>query len=135
MPAIDILKKQIIENKLDVDYTCILSIEASVNKKMFEGDWFVSDIIFDDWFGDEMDERFGVDVNYGSPNVYDALFMLVEAFENSETNDVETIGSYIRVKKDFDGLMGPLQAHENGIFEVEPKVKVIKGSKAIIIGE
>jgi branched-chain amino acid transport system substrate-binding protein len=132
-PYVGELKKQLKESGVNVDYSCILSIDVSTRKEIFEGDWFISDIIFTKDFESEMQNKYGVEVNYGAPNVYDALFLLVDAFENSKDNKVRTIGKYIRNKKVFNGLTGKLKINQQGIMEVRPVVKIIKNGKSIII--
>ena len=132
-PTLDIILKRLNESQNTVPVTSIETFSFLDDKSVIEGFWFVdaAELNKDNYARftsyNKSDNIFGVG------NTYDALMLLVNAFEKAQTkeNAVEEL-SQIRA---YNGVVGELNQDDNGIFNSKAILKKIVNGQPVEIEE
>ena len=126
-PEVEILKKQMDEMGITVPVSGIQSIEFSKQPSLFEGVWYVSTADVNDNFRDEYYGRWGEQPGFVAGNSYDALKLIVNAFEKSSSK--EGAVSELAGTRGFNGALGELNVLEDGIVSSKATVRqVVNGT-------
>lgn len=132
-PALNIILKKLKEIAKNVPVTSIETFNILDDKSILEGQWFIDAAEVDK---DNL-ERFRVynksDNIYGIGNIYDAIMLLVEAFEKAD-NKENAVNELSNIKT-YEGVVGELQQDENGIFNSKAVLKKIINGQAVIVEE
>ena len=70
---------------------------------------------------------------YSIGNMYDAVMLIVEAFERAETKE-NAIDELLKIKE-HDGVVGKIIQDENGIFNSNAVLKKVVNGKPVTIKE
>jgi len=137
-PELSILVKQIREAGIKVPIPAIESYDLipAEQRKLFEGEWYVSAADPTNEFLDKFTSRYGKEPSIGAPNGYDVFNLVVTAAENvkSVTKPTPTeIARELLKIKNFKGVVGNLDVGEDGIILSKASVKIIKNGKPVTI--
>ncbi len=130
-PTLDIILKRLKEMQNNVQVTAMETFNILEDKNILEGQWFIdaAEIDKDNY------ERFVTynksDNLYGVGNMYDAIMLLVQAFENAESKD-KAVEELSKIKT-YRGVVGDLWQDENGIFNSKAIVKRIINGKPVTV--
>lgn len=126
-PEVEILKKQMGEMGITVPVSGIQSIEFSKQPALFEGVWYVSTADVNDKFRGEYVARWGEQPGFVAGNSYDALKLIVNAFEKSSLK--EGAVTELAETHGFNGALGELNVLEEGIVSSKATVRqVVNGT-------
>ena len=130
-PTLDIILKRLKEHENTVPVTSIETFSFLDNKDVVEGYWFVdaAELSNDNY---ERFTSYNKSENiFGVGNTYDAIMLLVDAFEKADTKEqaVEKLSEI----KTYHGVVGKLHQDEKGIFNSEAILKKIVDGKVIKI--
>ena len=132
-PDLSIFLKQLKELDVHTDLTAIEVFSFLENPSVVEGSWYIDAAEGDNEVTDEVRRRTGSNVILGASNSYDIVMLLVKAFETAATKE-QAVDELLKIKN-YKGYTGDLAQDENGIFQSEAIVKVIKDGKPIVIEE
>ena len=130
-PTLNIILKRLKETQNNVPVTAMETFNILEDKSILEGQWFVdaAEVNKDNY------ERFVAynksDNIYGVGNIYDAIMLLVQAFENAESKD-KAVDELSNIKT-YKGVVGDLWQDENGIFNSKAILKRIINGKPITV--
>ncbi|MCL1892313.1 MAG: ABC transporter substrate-binding protein [Alphaproteobacteria bacterium] len=71
--------------------------------------------------------------DFATGNFYDAIMLMVKAFETAETP--EEAAAALRAIKEYDGIVGRLTQSDNGIFQSDAVIKRVTNGKPEIVEE
>ena len=66
-------------------------------------------------------------------NTYDAVMLIVKAFERAETKET-AIDELLKIKE-YDGVVGMVYQDENGIFNSNAVLKKVINGKPVVVKE
>lgn len=135
-PELDIIAKQAFEMQVDRSkLTSITAFDETGNKAVFEGCWYVSPSLTPQ-FTSDYENKYEVPIIYDVPHAYDAIKLIVDAYENFPSQQKPTttqIAQTLKKRKFFDGIVGRITNNGKGRFESESIVKIIQNGKPVII--
>ncbi|MCX6712487.1 MAG: ABC transporter substrate-binding protein [Candidatus Vogelbacteria bacterium] len=138
-PELELLVKQIKEAGIKTKLTSIESFEFSDQPQLFEGLWYVNAADQTKAFIDKFTSVYGNAPKLGGGNGYDAINMLVYAYEKA--GDGKTIPSADQIVpallsiQNFDGAMGTLNMGQDHIVNTKAVVRMIKNGVPTTIAE
>lgn len=134
-PDANLVAKYLKETTGKINLTTINDFIETPERENFEGLWFVESASGTDEFNAKYERKYGEQVYLCGANVYDNLNLLIEAYEQSETPDVNNDIAVERLLavKDKQGAIGDFLIDENGIIQSNANVKVIKNGKSVAI--
>ena len=103
------------------------------DKSVIEGNWFVDAAELKPEYVDKFISHNKSDNIYSVGNTYDAVMLLVEAFERAETKE-KAIDELLKIKE-YDGTVGKIYQDENGIFNSNAVLKKVIGGKPMVVEE
>jgi len=133
--------KQMQELKIDLPLTTILYFDEYENKDPVEGYWFVNNNVYTDVFLKDWKKYNGDSIIKAcSPNTYDSLNILVDAFENAEAKSggiptSEEVLQYMKNMKTWQGAVGEVTFEKDGLINSDPKLAIIKDGKTTLLEE
>ncbi len=134
-PELEILVKQIREQKWKVELTSIESFGLVPNKNFLAGSWYIDSAA--NW--DQLQERYVDDKSAytaGAAQAVDSMNLLIEAYENSTlagaTFTQEALALAFRKISEFPGVSGPLNVPENGIIASAVEERQIQSNSWIV---
>ena len=136
-PEVELLAKQAKELGIKAPLSSIESFEATEQKKLFEGEWYVNVADPTKPFETNYKSKYGKDYALAGPNAYDNYKLLVRAYETA--GDGKTIPSSEKVAlamlniQDYSGSLGPLTIGPDGIVNSNAVVRMIKNGKPVTI--
>jgi len=139
-PEIDIIAKQMKELGIETPVTAIETIEASEHPELFEGVWYIQAAEANNEFQIKFSDKYpGKTPTLASGNVYDAVRLIVNAYETAGKSSAEkpTAGQAAKELskiKNFSGALGILNVGDEGIIESQASVRMIKDGKPVTIG-
>ena len=133
-PTVEIFMKQFREANIT---TPIMSTHffANINDfNLIEGAWFTDYAVTKSPIRERIMAR-NPNSNYEMciGYVYDALGILVNAFEKSSSKGDAV--QYLQNLNEWDGVVGKLEAKDGGVFWARPSSKIIKAGKMVIVKE
>jgi len=132
-PDLEILTKQYKELGVEIPLTSIESFEYADQPSLFEGLWYVQSAQASDELSNEFQKRFNINLNVGSPYVYDNLNLIVAAYERAEEINNAEAASELSQIKDFSSAVGKISVGDEGIVWSEAVVREIKNGKFVTI--
>ena len=132
-PTLDIILKRLKEVSDNIPVTSIETFSFLDDKSSVEGRWFVdaAEVNKDNY------ERFTSynksDNLFGVGNMYDAIMLLVQSFENAESKE-KAVEELSKIKT-YKGVVGDLHQDENGIFNSKAIVKRIIDGNPVTVDE
>lgn len=132
-PILDIILKRLKENKNTVPVTSVEAFNLLDDKSVIEGNWFVDAAELKPEYVDKFISHNKSDNIYSVGNTYDAVMLLVEAFERAETKE-KAIDELLKIKE-YDGTVGKIYQDENGIFNSNAVLKKVIGGKPMVVEE
>ena len=136
-PDANLVAKYLKETTGKINLTTINDFIETPERENFEGLWFVESASGIDEFNAKYERKYGEQVYLCGANMYDNLNLLIEAYEQSETADIDndTIVKRLLNVKDKQGAIGGFSIDENGIIQSNANVKVIRNGKSMPIAE
>jgi len=101
---------------------------------ILEGRWYVYSADATEDFTESFKQRFDDVPGVGAANIYDIIFLLVEAFENAD-GDMEKAIDEMHKIKDFPGALGSLTVDEHGSVQSPAVVKIVEDGKFKVLKE
>ncbi|MFZ5806490.1 MAG: ABC transporter substrate-binding protein [Verrucomicrobiota bacterium] len=136
-PSLDIIAKQLREQKVFEPMTCIEAFNYSENPTLFEGMWFIDAADAPDDIRENFQKKYHHIMTSGMGNGYDIVKMLAYAYEKASTSSSkplnEEVVQILYQIKDFPGMLGKLTIDSQGIVHSKPTLKEIRNGKPIII--
>ncbi len=132
-PALDIILKRLNENKNTVPVTSIEGFNFLEDKSIVNGYWFVDAAELKPEYINKFTSHNKSDNIYSIGNMYDAVMLIVEAFERAETKE-NAIGELLKIKE-YDGVVGKIIQDENGIFNSNAVLKKVISGKPVVVKE
>jgi ABC-type branched-subunit amino acid transport system substrate-binding protein len=132
-PTLDVILKRLEENQNTVPVTSIETFSFLDDKKVIEGFWFVDAAELNDDNYKKFTSYNKSENIFAVGNTYDAIMLLVDAFEKAETKEkaVEKLSEI----KTYQGVVGQLYQDDDGIFNSEAILKKIVNGKPVNIKE
>ncbi len=130
-PELEILTKQIKEQGIDKPLTAIEAFEFSEEPELFEGMWYVQAADPSAEYVDSYKAKFENNPVVGSPNTYDAINLIVKAFEKAETKE-EAVNELSEIQG-FKGALGTLNIGETGVINSTAIIRTIKNGEFVTI--
>lgn len=138
-PELEVLVKQIREAGIKTKLTSIESFEFSDQPQLFEGLWYVNAADQTKAFIDKFTGVYGNAPKLGGGNGYDAVNMLVYAFEKAGDGktipNADQVASALLGIRNFDGAMGTLNMGQDHIVNTKAVVRMIKDGVPTTIAE
>lgn len=134
-PDANLVAKYLKETTGKINLTTINDFIETPERENFEGLWFVESASGTDDFNAKYEQQYGDQVYLCGANMYDNLNLLIEAYEQSETPDIDndTVVERLLNVKNKSGAIGTFSIDGNGIVQSNATVKVIKNGKAIAV--
>lgn len=133
-PALEVLAKQLKEMGENKPLTAIEAFNFVEDKSIFEGQWYIGAAEINDEFAKRFRDRAKIESIFAVGNSYDAIILFYNAFESYKGEGKpsgEYIKDYLSNVKNYHGKVGNISVDENGIFQSQAIVKVIKDGKSI----
>ena len=134
-PDANLVAKYLKETTGQINLTTINDFIETPQRENFEGLWFVESASGTDEFNAKYEKKYGDQVYLCGANVYDNLNLLIDAYEQSETADIDndsTVNKLLSVKNK-QGAIGMFYIDKNGIVQSNASVKEIKNGKSVAI--
>lgn len=134
-PEIELIARQIHEIGMnDVQLTSVEAFESSSQLELFEGMWFISDAIRND-FVEHFKSAYGTVPYAGSAYVYDLVSMLIKTQEDQKTIiNSEDLPRLIMKKGFHDSIFfGKVEIDKDGYFVTEASVKKVENGKIVTV--
>ena len=131
---IGIIGKQIRNLGIKTPLTSIESFGLTTDASPFEGQWFVDATVPTDKFSSGYQAKYGKAPGPAAANTYDAIHLLVQAFEATSGNGKPSSDKVVKELsniKDYSGALGSIVAGPDGAFISQATVKVIKNGQAV----
>lgn len=137
-PEIEMLGKQVKEQGITKPLTAVEAFEFTEDPSLFEGMWYVQAADPTEEFYDAFLRKYGAEPVVGSPNVYDSVNLLVEAYEEAgkssgEKPDNLEVVDVLSGVDGFYGALGRLSVGNNGIIHSKAVVRQIQEGKFVTI--
>lgn len=130
-PSLEIIIKRMNEKGIKTPRTSIEAFSFIDDKSIIEGQWYVDIADLDSDNYQRFTEYNQSDNTFGIGNVYDAVMLLVKAFEQAADKSA-AVDELSDIKK-YRGVVGNLKQDENGIFHTQAVVKkIIKGKPQVM---
>ena len=123
--------KQVKEQFVEKPMTSIETFSFLEDASILEGYWYVDPAEITGDFKKIIEEYNNSDNVFALGNFYDSLGLVIEAFENAP--DKESAVDALADIKVYDGVAGRLMQDEEGIFQSEAIVKVVKNGKSVVV--
>lgn len=133
-PEIGIIGKQIQNLGIKTPLTSIESFGLTSDPKPFEGQWYIDAAVPTGNFNTAYQARYGKAPGPAAPNIYDAINLMVKAFEATSGNGKPTgeeVAKSLAKIANYNGALGPLTISPIGEFISQATVKTIKDGKVI----
>jgi ABC-type branched-subunit amino acid transport system substrate-binding protein len=128
-----------VRQKNELGYnTPMTSIEFfSFQPDLFEGYWYIGDALGTEEFGEYIQSKTGHNLGSCMANMYDALRLLINAYETSDTLDNEQVAeALLSTDTDkFDSVMGRIFIDEDGNIHTEATLKRIIDGQPTTVSE
>lgn len=139
-PGQDILRKEMIEHKIDIPVVNIQCMKMSKNMQLFEGQVFVDAPDGDERFIKRMAEKTSSKVFNIPAYAYDIVNLIMIANEdfyakNGRVPSDFELAETLKKTKYYQGIAGKLEVQDNGIIKSPSVIKKIINGDAVIIGE
>lgn len=137
-PGQDILRKKMIEQKIDIPVVNIQCMKLSKNIQLFENQAFVDAADGDNEFIERMAKKTSSKVLNIAAYAYDTVNFIMKANEDFYAkngriaNDFE-LAETLKKTKFYDGIVGKLEVQDNGVIKSPSVMKKIINGDAIII--
>ncbi len=129
-PELETFARQYHDLKITIPLTCDFSFEASADRKLFDGFWFVNLRAPDQTYRERFQKRFGY-APYAQMELGDLMLrMVVDAYE--QIGDGKTIPSSESISKELlkiknkPSVLGNVSIRSDGVLEAPYAVKVVK---------
>ena len=132
-PILDIILKRLKETKNTVPVTSVEAFNLLGDKSVIEGYWFVDAAELKPEYIDKFTSHNKSDNIYSIGNMYDAIMLIVTAFERSESKET-AVDELLKIKE-YDGVVGKVYQDENGIFNSNAVLKKIINGKPVVVME
>ena len=130
-PALDVILKRLQEHKNTVPVTSIETFSFLDDTKLVEGFWYIDAAELKPDYVARFTSHNKSENIYSVGNTYDAIMLLVQAFEKAESR--ETAVDELSKIKEYDGIVGKVYQDENGIFNSNAVVKKIINGKSVVV--
>ena len=130
-PALDILLKRLQEAKNTVPVTSVEAFSFLDDKSVIEGFWYTDAAELKPEYIKKFTTHNKSENIFSVGNIYDAVMLIVEAFERAETKE-SAIDELLKIKE-YDGVVGKIHQDENGIFNSNAVLKKVIDGKPIVI--
>jgi branched-chain amino acid transport system substrate-binding protein len=133
-PEIGIIGKQIKNLGIKTPLTSVESFGLTSDATPFEGQWYIDAAVPTATFSSQYQAKYNKTPGPAAPNVYDAVHLLVNAFESVSGKGIPTsaqVAKALSGLNGYTGALGPLTAGPDGAFISQATVKVIKGGKSV----
>jgi branched-chain amino acid transport system substrate-binding protein len=128
-PTLDLVMRRMKERGVKAEITAIESFNFLDDLSLAEGKWFVDAAGVRPEFRERFIKHNGSDNLFTAGNTYDAVMLLVEAFERAESK--VDAASELRKIKNYHGVVGELTQNDKGVFNSKPALKRIKDGEII----
>ncbi len=134
-PDANLIAKYLKETTGKINLTTINDFIETPERENFEGLWFVESASGTEEFNAKYEQKYGDQVYLCGANMYDNLNLLIEAYEQSESADVnnDAVVNKLLTVKDIQGAIGTFSIDKNGIVQSSASVKEIKNGKSVIV--
>lgn len=132
-PILDIILKRLKEKRNTVPVTSVEAFNLLGDKSVIEGYWFIDAAELKPEYIDKFTSHNKSDNIYSVGNTYDAVMLIVEAFERAETKET-AIDELLKIKE-YDGVVGMVYQDENGIFNSNAVLKKVINGKPVVVKE
>ena len=132
-PSLDIILKRLKEIKNTVPVTSVEAFSFLDDKTVIEGFWYTDAAELQPEYIDKFTSYNKSKNIFSVGNAYDAVMLIVEAFEQAETKDT-AIDELLKIKK-YNGVVGKVQQDENGIFNSNAVLKKVVNGEPVVIKE
>lgn len=136
-PDANLIAKYLKEMTGKITLTTINDFIETPERKNFEGLWFVESASGTDEFNEKYEKMYGDQVYLCGANMYDNLNLLIDAYEHSETQNVDNdaVVEKLLTVKNQEGAIGTFSIDNDGIIQSNANIKVIKNGKSVLIKE
>jgi branched-chain amino acid transport system substrate-binding protein len=123
-------------NELGVDlpmYSITIGNEdVAAAQGAYEGMEFLTFLSYTDWFKEEYDLKYGLEnLDIGAPSAYDAVMMIAQAMEETNSEDPIILAEYLNSIESYDGASLILTTDGTGGFVKDYSVKKVVDGKII----
>jgi ABC-type branched-subunit amino acid transport system substrate-binding protein len=136
-PEIELIQKQINEAQMNIPTTSIEGFDISASPALFEGKWYVSASAVPAFLQQRLLSRFNQKHFFVSGHSYDALNLLVQAYEKNAVAGVkppaETVVADLSQLQAYHSILGPVTISPDKIIHSEVSVKMIKNGESIVL--
>lgn len=132
-PEIGIIVKQMKDLKIKTPITSIESFGLSADQKPFEGNWYIDATEPTGAFNSRYEEKYGKAPGPAAANTYDAIHLLVRAFESASSTNGVDVATALNSIQNYSGALGTLTPGPDGAFISQASVKIIKDGKAEVV--
>ncbi len=139
-PGLENFAKQLKELKIATPITSVEAFEYTDQMGLFEGDWYVNVADAAPWFASEYKDKFGKDYKICAPNIYDALNLIVTAYEKvgqnmaGKPNASDVVAQLLQIQN-YNGALGNVSINQSHIVDSAAVVRMIKNGAPVTIPE
>lgn len=139
-PGQDILRKEMLEQKIDIPVVNIQCMKLSKNPQLFENQVFVDAPDGDEKFIARMAEKTSSKSLNIAAYAYDIVNLIMSANEDFYAKNGRIANDYeladtLKKTKFYQGIVGKLEVQDNGIIKSPSVVKKIINGNAVIVKE
>jgi branched-chain amino acid transport system substrate-binding protein len=132
-PDLEIFAKQYKELGVDIPLTSIEAFEYTEQPELFEGYWYVQSAQASNEFLKTFEAKYDDNPQLGSPFIYDAFNLIVEAYEQTGEKDNAMAIEKLSQIEDFPSSVGTISVGEEGIVWSDASVREIRDGKPVTI--
>ena len=132
-PDLELFAKQYKELGVAIPLTTIEAFEFTEQPELFEGRWYVQSAQASNQFSHAFEEKFNDNPQLGSPFVYDAINLIIEAYEQAGQVDNDKAIEKLSQIKDFPSSVGTISVGDEGIVWSDAAIREIRDGKPVTI--
>lgn len=135
-PALSLLYKQMKDAGIQQPISSIETFEISNNPSQFEGEWYVNAADANGNFHETYTAAYGKTPTLATGNAYDAVHLVVHAYETAGTAGKPTTAeaaAVLSALRDYPSTLGLLTADAEGVIRSEAVVRTIEDGKPVTV--
>jgi len=132
-PDLEIFAKQYKELGVEIPLTSIEAFEYTEQPELFEGYWYVQSAQASNEFLNTFEAKYENNPQLGSPFIYDAFNLIVEAYEQTGEIDNAKVIEKLSQIEDFPSSVGTISVGEEGIVWSDASVREIRDGQPVTI--
>ncbi len=124
------LLKSLKSLKAPFKITAITAYDVISDISQLEGSWYVSDSYLPDDFFAHFSKKYGHTIRYAIGNYYEAVRLLINAFEEQSEVDVKSVVDQLLSIRSSPSILGDTSVDSEGIFTYQAKyIRIVDGKR------